>query len=706
MTKPSTRPRPKLRRSIRTRVKRWPNVSSPARRRAPGQLADPPRPDQDEQRRLDREVLENERRSLLETGRELEASRERYVALYDFAPVGYLTLDRFGCVISANLTAARMLGSERNRLIGSPMLPRVASPERRAFLRYLYLLNKGTSEPATSEYWFPQKTGEPVLLQFVSQRSLEHPINAPCLHCAIRDVTRQRRAEEDQRRLAAIVHYSEDAVIGEGLDGVISTWNRGAEKLFGFTEEEVIGRSSAVFIPRERHGEGLMISDKIRRGKAVAHFETLRLRKDGGEIPVSLTVSPVKDADGKAIGVSIIARDISRRREAEAALRKAHDELEQRVRDRTAQLTAANAALQAEIAAHRKAEAALRLSEARLQAILDNSPEMVFLKDTEGRYLLHNRRFHEALELPAQGAIGKTDFAILPSADARIARATDSRVIKTGQAIQFESVIHSHGESRVSMVSKFPVHDNEGSIFAVGCIVTDITERRRLEGEVLRISEHERQRIARDLHDSLGQQIAGTWFLTDILRKNLAAQCSPELPTASKVVELLQSTVTQTRNLALGLSPIPIEPEGLMTALNELARQTSEVFKVDCRFICPRPILLPDNSKAAHLYRIAQEALNNAVKHGRAEKIEIGLSAIGNCLTLRIRDNGVGFENSGKRGTGMGLRTMGYRADLMGADFAILERRAGGTEIVCKLRKDKWNGNQNDWPQSATLNGS
>jgi PAS domain S-box-containing protein len=443
-----------------------------------------------------------------------------------------------------------------------------------------------------------------------------------------------------------------------------------------------------VLLPPDRSKEEAHILAQIRIGRSVEHYETIRRRKDGTEVPVALTASPVRDSQGRVIGASEIAHDITHYKESETFLRKAHDELERRVEERTAELTQANAALHAQILAHHQIEQALRQTEARLQAFLDHSPEMIFLKDTKGRYLIHNRQFQEAFHLPPEGAIGKTDFGIFPRRQAVAARSSDQKVFQTGEAIQFESVLPHNGIPRVAIVSKFPVYDDQGKIYALGGIVTDITERRRLEGEVLRISEHEQQRIARDLHDSLGQQIAGAWYMSDILRKTLAAESSPELPAATKVAELLATTVSQTRNLAHGLSPVAPQPDGLMTALERLATQTSEMFHVRCRFIRHNPAQLTDNTAANHFYRIAQEAVNNAVKHGHPRQIEIGLSAVGNCVTLRIKDDGRGFNNDGKLSSGMGLRTMKYRADLMGADFAVNSRRGGGTEIVCELRTD------------------
>jgi PAS domain S-box-containing protein len=578
------------------------------------------------------------------------------------------------------------LGHARPHLVGRPLMPLVARADRRAFLKHLMQTIRLGKNPATIQLRIPRKNKEPELLQFLSFSGQEVSPRVIGIRTVITEVTEQRRAQEDQRRLAAIVEYSDDAIVRKDLDGIITNWNHGAERLFGYSAGEVIGKSIMLLIPEDRQGEEELILNSIRRGQPVGHYETVRRRKDGSTVPISLTVSPIKDADGQVIGASKIARDITRRKQAEERLRQAKAELEDRVRLRTAELTRANAVLQAEVLAHQQTERALRESKAWLRAIMDNSPAMIFLKDAKGRYLHYNREFGRAFHISRGEAIGKTDFEVFPREQAEVFQAHDRKVVVTGRPVQFEEVAMQDDGAHVSIVSKFPLFDAEGRVRAVAGIVTDITERRRLEEEVIRISEHERMRVAQDMHDGLGQQLAGTWFLADSLRKNLAAVSSPEAPAAAKIAQLLTTAVSQIRALARGLYPVPHEPNGLLSALEELSRQTSELFKVDCHFVCRRAVLIEDYEVATHLYRIAQEATNNAIKHGHAHSIVIGLSARNGHIVLRIRDDGVGFKNVTKARKGMGLRTMNHRADLIGADFAIHQTGDCGSEVVCGLR--------------------
>ena len=138
------------------------------------------------------------------------------------------------------------------------------------------------------------------------------------------DITDRKRAEEYAQRLAAIVASSEDAIVSKDLNGVITSWNTGAERLFGYAAEEVIGKPITILIPLERQDEEPTILERIRRGEGIDHYETIRRRKDGSLVDISLTVSPIKNAEGRIIGVSKIARDITEKRKAEEQQQPAH----------------------------------------------------------------------------------------------------------------------------------------------------------------------------------------------------------------------------------------------------------------------------------------------------------------------------------------------------------------------------------------------
>jgi PAS domain S-box-containing protein len=180
---------------------------------------------------------------------------------------------------------------------------------------------------------------------------------------AFQDITERKEAEVAKVRLAAIVESSEDAIISKDLNGVITSWNHGAEQLFGYRDSEIIGKSITLLIPLDRHDEEAVILARIRHGERIEHYETVRRSKDGMLLDISLSVSPIKDAEGRIIGASKIARDITRRKQMEAALHeakealaKSHEELEKRVKERTVELELANMALRNETEEHKKLE--------------------------------------------------------------------------------------------------------------------------------------------------------------------------------------------------------------------------------------------------------------------------------------------------------------------------------------------------------------
>jgi PAS domain S-box-containing protein len=171
--------------------------------------------------------------------------------------------------------------------------------------------------------------------------------------CFTRDVTPHRRSESISRHMAAIVESSQDAIVSKDLNGIITSWNQGAQRLFGYLPEEVVGKSILILIPEDRRAEEPRILAAIRRGEPISHYETIRRRKDGTLIDISLTVSPIRDAQGKVVGVSKIARDISQQKKAEAELRaareqlaRANEDLERKVEARTASLKEATAQME------------------------------------------------------------------------------------------------------------------------------------------------------------------------------------------------------------------------------------------------------------------------------------------------------------------------------------------------------------------------
>jgi PAS domain S-box-containing protein len=211
----------------------------------------------------------------------------------------------------------------------------------------------------------------------------------------------------------------------------------------------------------------------------------------------------------------------------------------------------------------------------------------------------------------------------------------------------------------------------------------DITERKGLEEAILEISAREQRRIAQDLHDGLGQHLTGIAFMSKVLEEKLSDRSLPEAVEAAKIVRMVNQAIDNTRELARGLHPVPAEPLGLMSALRRWASDVEQLFHIRCCFQCPRPLSIPDANLATHLYRIAQEAVHNAIRHGKSRNIVVSLSGKNGTGTLTIRDDGNGFQNKQEGHPGVGLSIMNYRADMVGGSLKVQPNEDRGITVTC-----------------------
>jgi PAS domain S-box-containing protein len=211
----------------------------------------------------------------------------------------------------------------------------------------------------------------------------------------------------------------------------------------------------------------------------------------------------------------------------------------------------------------------------------------------------------------------------------------------------------------------------------------EISRRIRLEKEVLEISEREQRRIGRELHDSLGQQLTGIAIISKVLEQKLERQSIKEAANAKEIAQLVNEAINQTRQLSRGLHPVSLDEDGLMSALQALAATTQNLFRVTCDFRCSHRVPVKDPSAATHLYRIAQEAVTNAVRHGDTKQILLELSANRDGASLVIENDGRDFPARLPKTKGIGLQVMSYRAEMIGGALAVRPRVGGGTRVTC-----------------------
>ena len=447
---------------------------------------------------------------------------------------------------------------------------------------------------------------------------------------------------ERARELAAIVEYSNDAVFSRRLDGTIATWNAAAERIFGFRAREVIGQGSQVLLPRGHRDEFRKLLARMKQGEVVQHFETERLRKDGRRIFVSLTLSPLRDGRGQLIGFSTIARDITEQRSTQEALQR---------------------------------------SERALADLFEEASVGLIWTTVDGCVLRANRALLEMLECRPEECVGLALGKFHPEREvlAQLIR----RLAGREMVRNFQTRLRTRKEDQRDVLLDASAFLEGGRAVHLRWFVRDITRRKQLEREVLAISERERGAFSRELHDSLGQQLSGIAYLTNVLRERLREAGSPETGGMERISSLLRQAIEQARAVARGLSPVRPEPEGLSAGLKELAAQSSELFGVRCRFRYPRPVLMGDSEAANHLYRIAQEAVHNAYRHGQATRVTIGLTREPAGVLLKIADNGSGIGPLSPRRKGLGLHIMQYRAGLLAGTVSVRGRPGGGTEVCC-----------------------
>jgi two-component system NarL family sensor kinase len=238
----------------------------------------------------------------------------------------------------------------------------------------------------------------------------------------------------------------------------------------------------------------------------------------------------------------------------------------------------------------------------------------------------------------------------------------------------------------------FLVPEEQRLIDAVASDLERWLERKRLEQTLVSIAEEHQRSIGQELHDNLGQQIAAISYQAKALEKKISASGSTDAATvAASIAAQAQIAVMQCKQLAQGLLPFELETNGLMAALQAFASRIAVTYKITCDFVCKDEILIDDNNIALHLYRIAQEAVNNAIRHGGAQHLTISLAATEGILCLSIRDNGSGFTGvDAENGAipGMGIKIMHYRARQLGATLEFLLNAEGGTEVRLEMRMD------------------
>ena len=515
--------------------------------------------------KLDQTRLKSLNQDLRAACDQLQNSLQHCSDLYDYAPVGYVVFDGTGSIQEINLAGAELLGAKRGHLIGQRFARFLVRKDAASFREHLRRC-RTQQGPLSTELSIVAKGGEVIAVELLSAPFARQGNRAAYCRTVIRDISERHRAErvlrQTQQDYETLVNSVEGIVWeANAHDSQFTFVSQQAWRLLGYPAERWLRNRN--FWENHLHAKDRDWVLKF-RAQAIATkkdcvLEYRMIRADRGIVWLRDSLSVSQDARGqlKLRGIMV---NITERKEAEEALRRVYDDLEVRIKERTAEVTASNVEL-----------------------------------------------------------------------------------------------------------------------------LREIGERKRLEKELVEITEKERRRIGQNLHDDLGQLLTGIAFMTQSLAEKLAEGSVPEVSDAARIQALVNQAIRHTRVLSRDLTSAELDETDLAASLQALARHVGGLFEASCRFRSEGTIPSLSEGVARQLFYIAQEAATNAIKHGRPRHVWIVLAGLPDRLSLTIRNDGLAFPGVPAANTGMGLRIMNYRARVIGAALEVGTDRESGTVVHCAL---------------------
>ena len=652
----------------------------------------------------------------------LEAATQRFVDLYDFAPIAYVSFDRAGRIEEANLAATALLGVPRDLLIGRPFAFYVADLD--LFLHHL-LYCRTSHEQVATELELKPKKGERIPAQLLSTPILSTTRNGVLLYqTALIDLSERKHHEQLLTERARLLDLSNDAIIVRDVNDRITYWNKGATKIYGYTLQEALGKVSHDLLKAEHHEPLSRIYQKLLRDN---HWqgELVHTRRDGGRITVFSRWALDRDKQENRAYVLETNNDITQRKRAEHR---------QRVNLAVTKILAESPALVD--AVPRILETVCETLGWEVGAFWTPEPEARLLRCLTAwecqpaRFFKFTKTCSELTFAPGVGLPGLvwsnrkpvwiSDYTDSSCPRARVA-VTDGLHAAFAFPISFRKrflavmeffccEIREHDEDMLkifgsigSQVGQFIERKEAETALqkskelleqrvrqrtqelrtANNTMKDEIARRKGLEGEILEISDREQQRLGQELHDGLCQHLTAVAFMARSVALRLKNHRVIDADDIEKIAQLVNDAATDTRNLSRALHRIDVDAAGLVAALRDLVDR--EIWRIPCRLEFKPSFQIENDIAAGELYRIAREAVINANKHSQAREIVIRLERVENEMVLRVIDDGIGLSSEPETKRGLGAHIMGYRARLIGARLEIDSPKGRGTRVSCYL---------------------
>lgn len=456
----------------------------------------------------------------------------------------------------------------------------------------------------------------------------------------------------DPALLQSLMDHAGMLVMGVDTRGRIQWMSRGLETLSGYTSEEVHGQNWVqTFVPEEhRAAASLLCRGGIGGDRTYSHVKPL-IQKSGGRRHVEWIHSDIKDNEGHVTGILCMGRDVT------------------------------------ELQATREA---LVASEKRSSAVLETAVNAIITMSEQRIIETVNTATERIFGYTREEMVGQNIRMLMPQPYRDKHDGYVKEYLKTGVKKIIGIGREAVGQRKDGTV--FPMDLSVGEALlpdgqrVFTGIIRDLSDRKLLEEKILRISEEEQHRIGQDIHDDLCQQLAAIGCLAKVAHQQLQKGGHSEADNLQEIVRLVTQANGRAREMSRGLMPVVLDAEGLMAALADLAQSTERIFRVSCPFRCEKPVQVTDNTMATQIFRIAQEAVANAIKHSHAERIELTLGQENGQILLIVRDNGIGIpDNVSGKSTGMGLLTMTHRARMMGGMLSFEHDHLGGTVVRCTV---------------------